>query len=92
MLFIVNNKNFFHVSMQIHSINTRQNCNLQQPQANLTSHQKGAHYSDIEVFKCLQSNIRDLSCHVKRFKLELGKYLDRKSFYTLEEYYNSCKS
>jgi hypothetical protein len=37
-------------------------------------------------------NIRYLSCDVERFKSKLDKYLHRKSFYTLEEYYDSCKS
>jgi hypothetical protein len=35
---------------------------------------------------------RDFSCDVKTLKLKLGKYLHLKSFYTLEEYYDSCKS
>jgi hypothetical protein len=60
--------------------------------SNLILYQKGAHYSDIKIFNCLPSNIRDLSCDVKRFKSELGKFLHLKSVYTVEEYYNSCKS
>jgi hypothetical protein len=91
-LFVVDNKNLFHVNSEIHSINTRQNSNLHQPQANLTLDQKGDYYSGIKVFNNLPFNIRNLSCDVKRFKLELGKYLHLKSFYTLEEYYSSCKS
>jgi hypothetical protein len=92
LLFTVDNKNLFHVNSEIHSINTRQNFHLHQPQANLTLYQKGAYYSGIKVFNNFPPNIRNLSCDVKRFKLELGKYLHLKSFYTLEEYYNSCKS
>ena len=43
LLFAVDNKNLFHVNSEIHSINTRQNSNLHQPQANLTlySNRKG---------------------------------------------------
>jgi hypothetical protein len=92
LVFVVDNKNLFHVNPEIHSINTRQNSNLYQHQANLTLYQKGAYYSGIKVFNNLPPNIRNLSCDVKRFKLKLGKYLHLKSFYTLEEYYNSCKS
>ena len=49
-LFVVDNKNLFHVNSEIHSINTRQNSNLYQPQANLTLYQKGAYCSGIKVF------------------------------------------
>jgi hypothetical protein len=76
LLFVVDNKNLFHVNSGIHSINTRQNSNLH----------------GIKGFNNLPLNIRNLSCDVKRFKLELGKCLHLKSFYTLEEYYNNCKS
>jgi hypothetical protein len=92
LLFVVDNKNLFHVNSEIHSINTRQNSNLHQPLANLTLYEKGAYYSGIKVFNNLPPNIRNLPYDVERLKLELGKYLHLKSFYTLEEYYNSCKS
>ena len=50
-------------------------------------------YSGIKVFNNPPPpNIRNLFCDAKRFKSELTKYLHLKSFYTLEEYYNSCKS
>ena len=73
-------------------INTRQNFNLYQPQANLILYQKGVYYSGVKVFNNLSPNIKNLFSDVKRFKLELGKYLHLKSFYTLEEYYDSCKA
>ena len=53
LIFVVNNKNHFYVNSEIHSINTRQNSNLHQPQANLTLYHKGAYYSGIEVFNNL---------------------------------------
>jgi hypothetical protein len=89
----VENKNLFYVNSEIHSINIRQNFNLHQPQANLTLYQKGAYCSGIKFFNNLPPpNIRNLFCDAKRFKSELTKYLYLKSFYTPEEYYNSCKS
>jgi len=90
--FIVNIKNIFHVNSEIHGFNTRQNSNLHQPQANLSLYQRGAFYSGIKVFNSLLPNIKKLSCDCIRFKLDLGKYLHLKSFYTLKEYYNSAKS
>jgi hypothetical protein len=92
LLFVVDNKNLFHVNSEIHSINTRQNSNLHQPQANLTLYQKVVYYSGVKAFNNLPSNLKNLSCDVKRFKLKLGKYLHLKSFYTLKEYYDSCRS
>jgi len=53
---------------------------------------KGFYYSGIKIFNNLPPNIRNLSCDAKRFNSELGKYLYLKSFYTIEEYYNSRKS
>ena len=93
LTFVVDNKNLFYVNSEIHSFNTRRNFNLNQPQANLALCQKGAYYSGIKVFNNLPlPNIRNLFCDAERFKSELAKYLHLKSFYTLEEYYNSCKS
>jgi len=68
----VDNKNLFHVNSEIHWINTRQNSNFHQPQANPTLYQKGTYYSGIKAFNNLPPNLRNLSCDVKRFKLELG--------------------
>ena len=48
-LFIVNNKNLFHVNSEMHGFNTRQNFNLHQPQGSLSLYQKGASHSGIKV-------------------------------------------
>ena len=92
LIFVMENKGLFHVNSEMHGINTRQNLNLYQPQANLTLYQNGVYYSGVKVFNNLPHNIRHLFNDIKRFKMELGKYLHLKSFYTLEEYYNSWKS
>jgi hypothetical protein len=57
LIFVVDNKNLFYVNSEIRSINTRQNFNLYQPQANLTLYQKGTYYSVIKVFNNLLPNI-----------------------------------
>ena len=92
MTFVVENLSLFHVNSEVRGINTRQNFNLYQPKANLTLYQKGVYYSGVKVFNKLPPNIKNLFIDVKRFKLELGKYFQLKSFYTLEEYYDSCKA
>jgi hypothetical protein len=68
LIFVVDNKNLFYINSEIYTINTRQNSNLHQPQANLTLYQKGAYYSAIKVFNDLPPNIRNLSCDARRFK------------------------
>jgi len=92
LMFVVGNKRIFLLKSERHGINTRQNSNLYQPQANLTLYQKGVYYSGVKIFYNLPPNIRNLVSDIKRFKLELDKYLHLKSMYTLEEYYNSCGS
>jgi hypothetical protein len=91
LLFIVNNRNIFHANSDIHDINTMQNSNLRQPQANLTMYQKVAYYSGIKVFNSLPISIKKISCDVKRFKLSLYEYLHLRSFCTLGEYFNSAE-
>jgi len=92
MTFVAENRSLFHVNSEMHGIITRQKSYLYQPQANLTLCQKGVRYSGVKVYNNLPPNIRNLFSDVKNFKLELGKYLHLKSFYTLDEYYDSCKS
>jgi hypothetical protein len=91
-MYVVENKSIFELNSEIHDINTRQNSNLYQPQANLTLYQKGAYYSGIKIFNNLPPHIRNLFRDIKKFKLQLAKYLHLKSPYTLDEYYNSSES
>jgi len=91
MTFVVENMSLFHVNSEMRGINTRQNFKLYYPQANLTLYEKGVYFSGVKFFKNLPPNIKNLFSDVKRFKLKLDKYLQLKSFYTLEEYYDSCK-
>ena len=92
MTFVAENRSLLHVNSEMHGIITRQQSYLYQPQANLTLYQKGVYYSGVKVFNYLPPNIRNLFSYVKKFKLELGKYLHLKSFYTLDRYYDNCKS
>jgi len=92
MTFVAESRSPFHVNSEMHGIITRQKSYLSQPQANLTLYQKGVHYSGVKVFNNLPPNIRNLFSDVKKFNLELGKYLHLKSFCTLNEYYDNCKS
>jgi hypothetical protein len=50
LIFVVNNSDQYLINSEIHSINTRQGCNLHLPLAHLDFYQKGVHYSGIKVF------------------------------------------
>jgi hypothetical protein len=89
---VVENKSIFQAKSEMHSINARKNSNLYHPQANLTLYQKGVYYSGVKVFNNFPPNIRNLFSDIKRFKLELDKYLYLQSIYKLEEYYNNSGS
>jgi len=52
-MFVVENKSSFQLKSEMHGINTRQNSNLYQPQANLTLYQKGVYYSGVKIFNNL---------------------------------------
>jgi len=46
-LFVVDNRNLFHVNSEIHSFDTKQNSN-HQLQANLSLYQKGTYYAGVK--------------------------------------------
>jgi len=89
LLFVTKNKNQFLFNSHIHKINTRQTSNLYLPTANLAMYQKGVYYSGIMIYNHVPTAIKDLSGDRNKFKLALKKYLLHKSFYSLEEYFNT---
>ena len=88
VLFVVNNENKLKINSQIHSINTRNNCNLFQPLSCLPTYQKGPYYLGIKVFHGLPSCVRDASHNIKIFKSSLNRFLHQHAFCTLDEYFN----
>jgi len=68
---VVNNKDQYKVNLEIHNINTRQNCDLYQPLPNLSTYQNSTYYSSIKVFNKLSSHIKILSHNVKDIKSAL---------------------
>ena len=76
LLFIVNNRDQYKLNSDIHSINTRHDSNLYHQLSNLTTYEKGTYYCGIKIFNNLPSGIKKFS---------------HKSFYTLDEYFNSTK-
>ena len=63
---MVNNKNKFKVTSEIHSINARNKSNLFQPLPHLTTYQKGPYYPGIKVCNCYPSQIKNVSYSIKQ--------------------------
>jgi hypothetical protein len=62
---------------------------LHHPSANLTKYQKGVYYLGVAVFNKLPTFIEEEFDNTKKFKKILQKYLNEKSFYLLQEYFDS---
>ena len=88
LLFLNKNKNQFQVNSEIYHYSTRQKSYLHQPSANLTKYQKGVYYLGVKVFNKLSTYIKEEFDNTKKFKKILQKYLNEKSFYSLQEYFD----
>jgi hypothetical protein len=75
----------FQTNSDIHNINTRYKHDFHQPNANLTSYQKGAYYAGIKLFNNLPDSIKSLNHDIKVFKPALKDYLLSHS-YSVEEF------
>jgi hypothetical protein len=87
-LFAVKNIQEFISNSEVQSINTRHRSDLYPPSIQLTKHKKGVYYCGIKIFNLLPQNIRNLSWNVKKFKLDLKRFLLMGSFYTFDEYFD----
>ena len=90
--FVVKNSNLFPLNKNIHSFNTRQQSNSHQPSAHLRKYQLGPYYMGINLFNTLPSTLKIESHNPSRFMTLLKKFLLESSLYSLEEFYNICKS
>jgi hypothetical protein len=86
----VNNKDQYRETSEIHDKNIRSNLHL--PLTNLSVYQRGTYYNGIKVFSNLPPDIKKLSHNVKQFSLALKRFLHTKSFYSLDEYFNSTRT
>ena len=87
-MFVVKNKDFFKTNSEAHSFNTRSNCDLHIPVANLTVFQIGVWYSGIKIYHHLPPTLKQLLYDIFKFKATLKEFLLTNSFYTLEEHYS----
>jgi hypothetical protein len=88
LLFFLNkNKDQFKVNSEIYHYATRQQSNFHQPSANLTKYRKGVCYLSAKVFNKLPSYIKEEFDNPKKFKLIFKKFLNEKSFHSLQAYF-----
>jgi len=88
MLFVVNNENKLKMNSQIHSISTRNNCNLFQPLSRLPTYQKGPYCLGIKVFHELPLILGMHLIISKYLNHPWNRFLHQHAFYTLDEYFN----
>jgi hypothetical protein len=60
LMFVVNNKDLFKMNSDVHTFNTRSNCDLHFPVVNLTVCQKGVRCSGIKLYNHLPSTLSAL--------------------------------
>jgi len=78
----------FKSNLGLHTINTRNSCDLCLPSVHLSKVQKGVYHSGIKVFNCLPPRIKCLSGDVLKFRLALKRFLLEGSFYIIQEYFD----
>jgi hypothetical protein len=88
LLFVVDHKDLYQTTSQIHRINTRCKLDFYYPQSSLAIHQKGPDNFGIRLFNHLPLYIKELVHDNKQFRKALSVFLHPKSFYTIEEYFN----
>jgi hypothetical protein len=50
LIFVMNNMDLYHMTFQIHGLNTRRNLDIYRPQTNLTIYQRGPYHFCIKLF------------------------------------------
>jgi hypothetical protein len=81
------NINEFTLNSEIHEINTRQQGKFHLPLANLRKYQKGIYYIGTKVYNNLPLYIKAVSNDFKKSEEKLKQFLQRYSFYSLQEYF-----
>ena len=85
MSFFIGNQEKFQTNSSVHNINTRNKHRLHRPVANLSCFQRDASYSRIRIFNSLPRSITNLKNEKTQFKVALKKFLNTRSFYSVDE-------
>jgi hypothetical protein len=84
--FIISNQEHFHADSAVQRVNTRNKPHLHRPTANLTSFQIRTYYSGITIFNNQPSSLKSLANENRKFKEALKRYLNTRSFYSVDEF------
>jgi hypothetical protein len=84
---ILNNEENFQTNSSIYSIDTRNKHHLHRPNANLSCFQKSTFYASIRIFNRLPLSLISLKNEKTKFKVALRKYLNTRSFYSVDEFF-----
>jgi SNF2 family DNA or RNA helicase len=86
MTFVVNNCDKFLLNNSIYTIGTRNNDHFHAPVSRLLSYQRVVYYSGIKLFNVLPNSISMLRTDKNQFKIALKRYLQRSTFYCIDEF------
>ena len=87
LLFVVESRNYFTSNSVICDSKTRHRNDLNLPQATLTVYQEGVYYLGVKVFNSHSRALKDISSEPGKFKTALRKFLEKYSFYSLDEFF-----
>ena len=85
--FIIDNQVIFQTNSSKRNINTRNQHQLDRPNANLSCFQKGAFYAGIKLFNSLPPSVTILKNDKLIFRAALNKCLHTHCFYCADEFF-----
>jgi len=88
LLFVMKNKEFFTTNNEMHQYGTRQTHNFHFPPVNLKKYQSGVYYMGIKIYNSLPPYIKVESNNIIKFESLLKKFLQKITFYSLNEFFN----
>jgi hypothetical protein len=90
MNLIIDNQEIFQTNSSIHNTTTRNKRHLHRPNINLSCFQNSTIYAVIKIFNILPPSVTILENDMAKLKSDLRKYLNTKSFYSVNELF-ICK-
>jgi hypothetical protein len=89
LIFLNKNKNQLTVNSEVHNYATKQHTNFHLPSVTLTECQMGIGYLGVKVFNKLSQYLQEDFDNLNKFKQSLKNDLSIKTFYSLQEYFES---
>jgi hypothetical protein len=77
----------FQTNSSIHSTDTSNKHHLHRPNANLSCFQESTFYAGIRIFSRLPLSLISLKNEKTEFKVALRKYLNTRSFYSVDAFF-----